>query len=55
MRLPSPPLSCPTACALPIQVTPDPADRIALQDYAALRKPEPQATGHGAGPVVLDR
>ena len=28
---------CPTACALPTQATPDPADRIALQDYAALR------------------
>ena len=28
---------CPTACALPTQATPDPADRIALQDYATLR------------------
>ena len=28
---------CPTACALPTQAAPDPADRIALQRYAALR------------------
>jgi len=28
---------CPTACALPTQATPGPADRIALQRYAALR------------------
>ena len=28
---------CPTACALPTQATPGPADRMALQRYAALR------------------
>jgi hypothetical protein len=28
---------CPTACALPTQASPGPADRTALQRYAALR------------------
>ena len=28
---------CPTACALPTQASPSPADRIALQRYAARR------------------
>jgi len=45
---------CPTACALPSQATPGPADRVALQRYVA-PQPDPQAAGHGAGPVVLDR
>jgi hypothetical protein len=40
---------CPTACALPTQATPGPADRIALQRYAALRDQtrKQRVTGRG--------
>ena len=41
---------CPTACALPTQATPDPADRVALQRYVAQRNQtrKQQAMGRAA-------
>jgi len=46
---------CPTACAPPTQATPDPTDRVRAAALCGAAQPHPQAAGHGAGPVVLDR